>query len=101
MTKVQMWAVLIGLILPYLVSVINQVGWPKWANFSVTIVACILGGLGTVYFAGSLNLAHPDVGVILEAIILVLTASQLVYKTYFKELVDSWLNAPTSFIQKT
>ncbi|MFA5866927.1 MAG: hypothetical protein WC891_03060 [Actinomycetota bacterium] len=99
MTNVQAWAFIVGFVLPYVIVFLNQAGWSKWANFGVTLVACVLAGLGTVYFAGSLSLAHPDVGTIVQTIVIVLTASQAVYKMYFKNAVDSWLNVPTSFIK--
>jgi amino acid transporter len=80
MTVLEMWSLLLGSLLPLLLAVVQQPKWPQWLRVLVTVVICVVVGLGNVYFNGSL--LHTTS--IVEAILLVLVAALSTYHGLWK-----------------
>jgi hypothetical protein len=55
MTDQDMWALLVGALLPAGVAAINRVAWPSWLKGVVAVVVSVLAGGVTVYLTGQLN----------------------------------------------
>jgi amino acid transporter len=80
MTVIQMWSLLIGAVLPPLLAVVQQPKWPDWLRALVTLLVCVVVGLGNVYLNGDLTHATS----VVEAILLVLVAALSTYKGLWK-----------------
>lgn len=74
--------VIIGALMPYAVSLLKQVGWPKWANMGVTILLCAIAGTVNVWANnGFNNFRWENLAIVIGAIFL---ASQAAYAAYWK-----------------
>jgi ABC-type uncharacterized transport system permease subunit len=88
-------ALLIGAILPAIISVLKQLGWPKWANLLVAILSSALAGFLTVLVRGELDWSN-----LLVASALTFTAAQAVYGAYWRDSgVDTRINDATSLVK--
>lgn len=96
MTNAAAAALIIGALLPFLVTFCKQDGWPKWANEIVTILAC--GAAGTLTVWATHGFAHFQVGNLLVVIAAVFVASQAAYAAYWKGTgTEAKLNRKSSF----
>lgn len=73
------WSLLLGIAMPWLVALVNQPWWPRWARQWVAIVCSIAGGVLVCLSTG----AFTDVTDVLGACAIVLIASQAVYGRLF------------------
>jgi hypothetical protein len=93
-------SLIISTAMPYLVTLLKQVGWPKWANMLMTIVACGIAGTITFWATGGFNNFQWQNLLIIIAGIFV--ASQAAYAAYWKGTVtEAKINQSTSFIKAT
>lgn len=76
----EMWAFLVGALLPPFVAIIQQPTWPNWFRATVTVVICIVAGVIAVYLTGDFDLDKELVGVILR----ILVAAQATYVAFWK-----------------
>lgn len=82
MTQAQQWALIVGFLLPLLIAVLQQPGFPKWARATIMAVVCIVGGLVTVTVTGGFHSAH---GVIAELLLVALAAIAF-YEKWWKQI---------------
>lgn len=71
------WSLLLGVVLPYLVAVVNRPWWSTRVKRAVAVAASIVGGLLVCLATGAFS--SGDGSTILGACLLVLIASQTVY----------------------
>ena len=91
-------ALIIGALMPFLVTFLKQAGWPKWANMIVTILACGLAGAVTVWATGGFD--NFAVGNLLIIIAAVFVASQACYAAYWKNTpTEAAIDVKTSIIK--
>lgn len=76
----EMWAFLIGALLPPFVAIVQQPRWPDWFRAAVTVVICVIAGGITVYLTGDFDLDKELVGIILR----ILVAAQATYVAFWK-----------------
>lgn len=55
MTDLEMYALIVGFLLPPVLSVVQQSGWSDRLRAVVAFLACALAGAGTAYFQGDLT----------------------------------------------
>jgi len=95
MTKTAAVAAIVGVLIPFVISILKQAKLPRWANMLITIIVCAGAGLLTVYAVGDLSFTPSN---ILVTIGLVFVASQAVYASYWRESpVEPIINEATSF----
>lgn len=82
MTNLQMWSLLVGFLAPLVVSVVQQPRWSSGVRTLVTVVLCIVFGVGTVYFEGNLRDTSDVVGTIL----LILLSAVAFYKRVWAQV---------------
>ena len=80
MSDLEMWALLVGALLPPLVAVVQQPQWPSWFRAAVGIVASIVAGGVTTYL--TLEDAMWDQGMV-HAILLVAVAAWASYRNFW------------------
>jgi hypothetical protein len=54
-SDIDMWAVIVGALLPAVVAAINRVNWPPWLKGVVAIATSIVAGGVTAYLTGQLT----------------------------------------------
>lgn len=81
MTQLQMWALLVGSLLPPLVAVVQQPGWSRGLRAVVGVVCSLVVGTVTVYLEqDGLDFGKDLVGTVLT----VMVASQATYNNFWK-----------------
>jgi len=94
-TKTQAAAVIIGLMMPFLITVLKQSGINRWWNLAIAVITCAGAGTLTVWASGNLTAAN-----ILGTIGLVFVAAQTAYIAYWKGTsAEQALNQLTSIIK--
>ena len=84
MDRVTAAALIISVVIPFLMSVVTQVKFPRWVNFIVTILVCTGAGMLTLYAGGKLSWASWSGPNLLVTIGLIFAGSQAVYAAYWK-----------------
>jgi hypothetical protein len=79
-TNAQLWALVVGALLPPLVAVVQQRHWPTWLRTLVGVVASLVAGTGTVLVQHGWSW-HDWVGTSL----LILVASVSTYRGVWKK----------------
>jgi len=98
MDRVTAAALIIGTLIPFIISLIKQAKLPRWANFVVTVAVCTGAGLLTMYAAGQLSWASWSAPNLLVTIGLIFAASQAVYGAFWRDSpVEAPINEKTSF----
>jgi membrane associated rhomboid family serine protease len=88
-------SLIVGIVMPLVITIIKQAGLERWVNFAITILVCAAAGTLTAWACGQLNPAN-----ILGSIAAVFAASQAVYAAYWKGSdVESEVNEKTSIIK--
>lgn len=89
-------ALLVGTLMPVIITILKQAGLNRWWNLAIAIVSCGMAGFFTVWARGEL-----DGGNVLVATVLVFTAAQAVYASFWKDSgIETSLNNLTSIIKK-
>lgn len=83
MTNAEMWALLVGAALPAAIAVIQQSHWSNTRRAIVAFIACVVAGLGTTYFAGTLVFDRNNQALVTN-ILIVLTAAYATYHGFYK-----------------
>ncbi len=95
MNNTQAAALIIGGVMPFVITVVKQVGFPKWANLLISAVLCAGAGFLTVWAAGQWSTTN-----ILVTIGLSFGAAQSVYAAYWKGTrTEGLLNQATSVVK--
>lgn len=93
MTNADAWALLVGALLPFLISYLKKCKWQDRTKFLVGLGICAVGGIGTAYFAGQLALTPQRA---LIDIALCFLASQSIYRVFLKDSgIDVFLSKQT------
>lgn len=79
MSNLVMWNLILGFVIPNLVAVLQQPRWSSSRRAVVTLLVCIVGGVGTAYFNGQFNL-----GDIVGSILVTAVAAITFYKNFWK-----------------
>lgn len=92
MSNLEMWALIVGFLLPPALSIVMQAGWSDQLQAVVAFVACALAGAGTAYFQGDLTGRR-----FVEAGLVVLVTTIATYKGFWKPTkVSPTIEAATS-----
>lgn len=93
MNDLTMWSLLVGTLLPLVVSVVQQPRWPDWLRALVTVAICIAVGAGTAFLEGNLTGRTW-----LSSALVVLVAALATYKGFWKQTgVTDKIESQTSF----
>lgn len=79
MNNLVMWNLVIGFLLPTLISVLQQPRFSQTVRSLITAVVCVLGGLGTAYFNDQFN-----TGDVVGSILITMVAAITFYKGFWK-----------------
>lgn len=79
MSNLEMWALIVGFLLPPALSIIIQTGWKQSVQAVIAFLACALAGAGTAYFQGDLTGRR-----FVEAGLVVLVTTIATYKGFWK-----------------
>ena len=79
MSNLEMWALVVGFLLPPVLSILMQSGWSQPVQAFVAFVACAVAGAGTAYFQGDLTGRR-----FVEAGLVVLVTTIATYKGFWK-----------------
>lgn len=89
-------ALVIGIVMPLLVTVVKQAGLNKWLNLLICVVACGIAGFVTVWARGELQWGNA-----LAAIATVFVAAQAVYGAFWRWMdIEGIINDKTSLIKR-
>jgi len=95
MTNAAAASLILGCIMPFIVSIVKQINFPKWANWTITLLLCSVMGTVTVWITGGFDNFH--IGNLLVVIAGIFVSSQAAYSAYWKGTVtEEKLNALTS-----
>lgn len=72
-TNAQMWAVIVGFLMPLVIGRIVDSKWRAWVKAAIAFGASAIAGVGTAYFAGAFN-GLDTVGVALTVVVVSITA---------------------------
>jgi peptidoglycan/LPS O-acetylase OafA/YrhL len=75
-----MWSLLVGSLLPPVMSFIMQPGWSRKAQAFISAAICVLVGAITVYLAGDFKMGEE----LVTSILLVLISAQTTYRNFWK-----------------
>ena len=75
------WAVIVGILMPLVISWLKDVSWPDRAKFYFSVGLCIVAGGLTSLFAGQLVFSWQNAVV---DIAIVFLAAQVFYKGWFE-----------------
>lgn len=89
------WGIVVGILMPYLVAVVNQPAWSGTVKRIVTVAFALVFGALTALFEGNLNGIHPTPSSVLAAAAAVLVSSQAMYVKFAKPTADT-IEAVTS-----
>ena len=81
LTNSEAWAVLVGAVLPFVISYLKGCSWDDNVKFAFAVVICAIAGVGNAYFAGQLALTKERA---LVDFAIIFMASQGVYKLWFE-----------------
>jgi hypothetical protein len=84
MTNEQAIAVILGIVMPVIVSFLKDCGWSTRQKFWFTILICGIAGAGTAFYTGGLAFTFEGAQKLLLDVAIVFSASQVVYKAYFE-----------------
>ena len=79
MSNLEMWALIVGFLLPPALSFVMQSGWSQRLQAIVAFAACAIAGAGTAYFQGELTGER-----FVEAGLVILVATIATYKGFWK-----------------
>jgi len=92
MSNLEMWALIVGFLLPPALSIVMQTGWSQQLQAVVAFVACAAAGAGTAYFQGDLTGER-----FVEAGLVILVTTIATYKGFWKPTrVSPTIEAATS-----
>lgn len=92
MSNLEMWALIVGFLLPPVLSILIQTGWSAQVQSVVAFLAAALAGAGTAYFQGDLTGKR-----FVEAALVVLVTTIATYKGFWKPTkVSPTIEAATS-----
>jgi hypothetical protein len=74
------WALLVGTLAPLVIAAVQRPGWPTALRTGVSVLFCLIAGLGTAYLEGSLTTAEVTGGSLLRSTLAVLVAAQATYR---------------------
>ncbi|MHB8779813.1 MAG: hypothetical protein ACYC55_00305 [Candidatus Geothermincolia bacterium] len=95
MTNTQAITLLVGILMPALISVLKQCGLNRYWNFLISVAACGIAGTLTVWARGELNLAN-----VLQALATVFVASQAVYAAFWRDSgLETRIDVATSIVK--
>lgn len=80
--QVMAWGTILGIVLPYLIAVVQQPTWTGTTRRIVAIVVSVLVGVVTAYVNGNLTNVAPTATSVLAAVAAVFVASQAVYARF-------------------
>ncbi len=100
MSNMQAAALIVGILMPFVVTLLKQSGLTKTWNIAITIVSCAAAGAITVWATGGFN--HLKVMNLLGVIAAVFIASQAAYQAYWKGTsTEAWINIKSSIIKSS
>jgi ABC-type uncharacterized transport system permease subunit len=95
MSNTQTAALIVGTLMPFLITVVKQAGLPRWGNLLISVAACTGAGVLTAWAAGTFKTAD-----VLSAVMVVFVAAQAVYAAYWRNVdLEPKLNDATSIIK--
>jgi ABC-type uncharacterized transport system permease subunit len=74
-----MWNAIVAAVMPAIVALVQQPNWEKWLRATVTLVACLIGGLATTYFTDQWNAED-----IVTSVLMVFAATLAFHASFFK-----------------
>jgi biotin transporter BioY len=85
MSNADMWALIVGFFVPPIESIIQQPTWPRWFKSIVMFVVSIVVGMGTMYFAGTLQFGtYTERKDLITVILLVMVTTITTYNGLWK-----------------
>lgn len=79
MSNLEMWALIVGFLLPPALSLVMQTGWGQQLQAIVAFAACAVAGAGTAYFQGDFTGRR-----FVEAGLVILVTTIATYKGFWK-----------------
>lgn len=79
MSNLEMWALIVGFLLPPLLAIVMQTRWSAQVQSVVAFIACVVAGAGTAYFQGDFTGKR-----FVEAGLVVLVTTIATYKGFWK-----------------
>lgn len=95
MSNTEAIAILVGALMPVIITIVKQAGLNRWWNLVITILACAVAGTLTVWARG--ELAWSNLAVVSATIFV---ASQAIYAAFWRSTPsESTLNDATSLVK--
>ncbi len=95
MGKVEAAALIVGIVMPLLVTLLKQAGWPKKVNFAIALVACAGAGVLTAWASGLFTGTA-----VIVAIATIFTIAQTEYRLFFAGTeIEQLLNYKSSIVK--
>jgi hypothetical protein len=79
MSNLQLWSAFVGIVLPNVVSLVNQAHWPSWLKGAVAVVACAIAAIITTDLQGGFHGRS-----FATSFLIVLSATLATYRVFWK-----------------
>lgn len=80
MTNLEMWATILGVVMPPLIAIVQQPKWAGWLRATATVIICIIVGFVNVWINGNLHKGDD----LVHSMLLVFVATIAAYKGFWK-----------------
>lgn len=93
MTTVQLWSMVAGLLLPFVLGLLLKYKWANWLKFLIVVIVSAVVGVIALAIAGDLTMTGPgDWAVLIGAIV---AASQVTFFWFIERIpgLKTWLYA--------
>lgn len=94
MGTVEAASIIVGIVMPLLVAVVHQAGWPRRANLAIALLSCAGAGVLTAWAAGQLSGQE-----VVVAIAFVFSAAQMAYQGFWRDSTAvEWIDSKTTVV---
>lgn len=95
MGKTEAAAIIVGIVMPLLITLVKQFGWPAKVNFIIALVSCAGAGVLTAWAFGLFTGTA-----VIVAIATIFTVAQAEYRLFWQGTqTEELVNLKTSFVK--
>jgi hypothetical protein len=78
------WAALVGTLAPLVIAIVQRPGWSDAQRTLVSVIFCLVAGVGTAYLEGSLTSVDVTARGVFHAALAVVFSAQVAYRSFWK-----------------
>jgi hypothetical protein len=90
----ELWSLAVGILMPLLIAVPMQPGWPRWGRAVFGLGCCLVAAVVTAYFDGALSASGSDA--VARSALMLLIAAWSSYVALWKPTVAPAIETATA-----